>query len=112
MGRERKTAEKKGKKHHPEVRLRVRYDLGAREDDLSRGRQKALLLSPSQIYFRESGSGPPHSLLLHGFLCHLVVMGDVLDGHAMSRRLKLQREHGRKEEEEVVAVEEKRSSKK
>jgi hypothetical protein len=38
-------------------------------------------------------------------------MGDALDEHAMAKRLKLKREHGRKEEEEVVAAEEQRSCK-
>jgi hypothetical protein len=61
MGRERKNAEKKGKKYHPEARLRVRDDLRAGEDDLSRGRQKALLLSLLQICFRESRSVPAHN---------------------------------------------------
>jgi hypothetical protein len=40
------------------------------------------------------------------------MMGDALDGHAMARRLELHREHGLKEEEEVVAAEEQRSGKK
>jgi hypothetical protein len=111
MGRERKTVEKEGKKHHPEVRLQVRDNLEAGEDDLGRGHQKALLLSVSQICFHESGSGPAHSLLLHGFLRHLVAMGNALDGHAMVRHLELKREHGRKEEEEVVAAEKQISSK-
>jgi hypothetical protein len=48
MGRKRKTMEKKGKKHHPEARLRVRDNLRAGEDDLGTGCQKALLLSLSQ----------------------------------------------------------------
>jgi hypothetical protein len=33
-------------------------------------------------------------------------MGDTLDGHAMTKRLELKREHMRKEEEEVVVAEE------
>jgi hypothetical protein len=94
MGRERETAEKKGKKHHPEASLRVRDDLGAREDNLGRGHQKPLLLSLHQISIRESGSGPAHSLHLCGFLCHLLAMGDSLDGHAMARRLKLKESMG------------------
>jgi hypothetical protein len=36
-------------------------------------------------------------LLLHEFLRHLFAMGDVLDGHAMARRLELKREHMCKE---------------
>jgi hypothetical protein len=49
MGIERKIAEKKGKEHHPKSRPRVRYDLGAGQDDLGGGRKKALLLSLCQI---------------------------------------------------------------
>jgi hypothetical protein len=113
MGRESKTAEKEGKKDHPEARLQVRDDLRAREDDLGRGHQKSRLLSLSQICIRESGHGPANSLLLRRFLHHLVAMGDALDRHAMAKRLELKREHGRKEVEEevVVAEEEQRSGK-
>jgi hypothetical protein len=114
MGRERKTVEKEGKKHHSEARLRVRDDLGAREDDLSRGCQKALLLSLCQIYFCESGSSPAHYFLHCGFLRHFVAMGDALDVHAMARCLELRGENGCKEEEEEeeeAAVEEQRSGK-
>jgi hypothetical protein len=96
MGKKRKTAEKESKKHHLLTRLRVRDDLGAREDDLRRG------------CIRESGHGPANGLLLHGFLCHLVAMGDALNEHATVTRLELKREHARKEEEEVVVAEEQR----
>jgi hypothetical protein len=98
MGRKRKTAEKESKKHHLLARLRVRDDLGAREDDLCRG------------CIHESGHGPANGLLLHRFLCHLVAMGDALNGHATMTRLELKREHERKEEE-VVAAEEQRYGK-
>jgi hypothetical protein len=91
MGRERKTAEKEGKKHHLEARLWMRDDLRAGEDDLGRGCQKTLLPSLSQICFCESGSGPYHSLFLCGFLCHLFAMADVLYEHAMARHLELKK---------------------
>jgi hypothetical protein len=38
-------------------------------------------------------------------------MGNTLDGHAMAKHRELKGEHGRKEEEEVVAAEERRSGK-
>jgi hypothetical protein len=114
MGRERKTVEKEGKKHHLEATLWVRDDLGAREDELGRGCQKALLLSLCQICFCESGSSPAHCFLLCGSHCHFVAMGDALDVHAMARCLELRGENGCKEEEEEeeeAAVEEQRSGK-
>jgi hypothetical protein len=51
MGRERETMEKKGKKHHPEASLRVRDDLGAREDNIGRGHR-----NPSSLAFTRSAS--------------------------------------------------------
>jgi hypothetical protein len=89
----------------------VRDELGAGEDDLHKGRQKALLLTLSQICIRESGCGLANGLFPRGFLHHLVAMGDALDEHAMAKCLKLKREHGHKEEEEVAAAEEQRSGK-
>jgi hypothetical protein len=89
VGRERETAEEKGKKHHPEARLRRRDDLGVREDDLDGGRQNPLLPSLCHIQIYESGSGLAHSLFLHELLHHLLAMCDALDGHAMAGHLEL-----------------------
>jgi hypothetical protein len=44
-------------------------------------------------------------LFLRGLLRHFLAMCDALNGHAMARRLELQRKHGRKEEEAVAAEE-------
>jgi hypothetical protein len=52
---------------------------------------------PSSLAFARSVSvrvEAAHSLLLHGFLRHLVPMGDALDGHAMARCLELGGEKG------------------
>jgi hypothetical protein len=44
MGRKRKFAKEKSKKHHSVARLRLRDDLGAGEGDLCRGSHEAFLL--------------------------------------------------------------------
>jgi hypothetical protein len=51
VDRKRKTAEEKGKEHHPVALLWLRDDLGAGEDDLSGCRKKTLLLGLRQIHF-------------------------------------------------------------
>jgi hypothetical protein len=103
MGRKRKSTKEKSKKHHPIARLWLRDGLGAGEDDLCRGCKEAFLLGLRQICSGDGGCGPTNCLFLHRLLCHLVAMGDTLDGHAMAKRSELRsngKDHGRKEEEE------------
>jgi hypothetical protein len=51
MGRKRKDAEEKGKVHHLVAPLRLRDNLGAREENLRGCRDKTLLLGLRQIRF-------------------------------------------------------------
>jgi hypothetical protein len=103
--------EKESKKHHPEARLWVRDDLGARIGDHRGVHQESFLFGLSQIYIRNGGCGPANGLFLGRFLHHLTVMCNALGGHAMVTRSELKGENGRKDEEEKVVVEEQRSRK-
>jgi hypothetical protein len=99
VGRERETAEEESKKHHP-VSLRWRRDdLSTGEADIGGFRLKPFFPHLREILLRKGGTGLANRLFLQALFCHSFVMGDALDGHAMTRHKKVQartstKEHG------------------
>jgi hypothetical protein len=81
VGRERKTAQKKSKKHHPKAALGLGDPLGARKDDLIISGDEAISVSLVQILLLENGRHPTGCGVSSVGFPHLVLLRKVLDAH-------------------------------
>jgi hypothetical protein len=81
MGRERKTAQKKSKKHHPKAALGLGDPLGAGEDDLIVIRDEVISLGLVQILLHENRRHPAGRGVSSAALVHLVLLRKVLNVH-------------------------------
>jgi hypothetical protein len=81
MGRKRKTAQEKSKKHHPKVTLGLGDPLGAREDDLIIIEEEAISLGLVQILLPENRRHPAGHGVRSAALAHLVLLHQMLHSH-------------------------------
>jgi hypothetical protein len=81
VGRERKTVQKKSKKHHPKAALGLGDPLGAGEDDLIVIRDEAVSLGLVQILLHENRRHPAGRGVSSAALAHLVLLRKVLNAH-------------------------------
>jgi hypothetical protein len=81
VGRKGKTAQKKGKKHHPKTAFRFGYPFGAREDDLIVIGDEAISLGLLQILLREHRRHPAGRGVRSLPLGHLVLLRHMLHAH-------------------------------
>jgi hypothetical protein len=81
VGRERKTAQEKNKKHHPEAARGLGDALGAREDDLIIVGDEAISLGLVQILLLEIRRHPAGHGVGHVALAHLVLLRKSLDAY-------------------------------
>jgi hypothetical protein len=81
VGWKRKTAQEKGKKHHPEAARGLGDALGARDDDLIVVRYEAISLGLVQILLLEIRRHPAGRGVGRVALAHLVLLRKSLDAH-------------------------------
>jgi hypothetical protein len=81
VGRERKTAQEKSKKHHPKAALGLGDPLGTRKDDLIISGDEAINVSLVQILLLENGRHPTGCGVSSVGFPHLVLLRKVLDMH-------------------------------
>jgi hypothetical protein len=81
VGRERETAQEKGKKHHPEAARGLGDVLGAREDDLIVIGDETISLGLVQILLLEISRHPAGRRVGSVALAHLVLLRKSLDVH-------------------------------
>jgi hypothetical protein len=81
VGRERKTAQEKSKKHHPKAALGLGDPLGARKDDLIIIGDEAISLGLVQIFLLENRRHPAGRGVSSVALAHLVLLRKMLNAH-------------------------------
>jgi hypothetical protein len=81
VGRERKTAQEKIKKHHPKDALGLGDPLDAREDDLIIIRDEAISLGLFQILLCENRRHPAGRGVSSVVLAHFVLLHKMLNSH-------------------------------
>jgi hypothetical protein len=81
VGRERKIAQKKSKKHHPKAALGLGDPLSAGEDDLIIIRDEAVSLGLVQILLCENRRHPAGRRVSSAALAHPIFLRKVLNAH-------------------------------
>jgi hypothetical protein len=81
VGRKEKTAQEKGKKHHPKTVSGLRGPFGAQEDDLIIIGDEAISSGLVQILLRENRRHPAGHSIRSFPLGHLVLLRQMLHAH-------------------------------